>query len=138
MIECEFLELGIVASIEGQNSYEELGYFVVAKIYYEANKILCNGLEEAVLQQELKRQLEKKKAREELEAFLEKKKQEWDALRDKQEKELEEKRQQEATEQRIREEHRRNAEEQQRKKSNNEKLTKKSYFTPSLWKFVKK
>lgn len=121
-IECEFLELDIVASIEGQNSYEELGYFVVAEIYYEANKILCKGLEEAVLQQELERQLEEKKAREEHEAFLAKKKQEWDALRDKQEKELEEKRQQEAVEQRIQEEHRRNTEEQQRKKIEKRKI----------------
>jgi hypothetical protein len=121
-IECEFLELDIVASIEGQNSYEELGYFVVAKIYYEANKILCKGLEEAVLQQELERQLEEKKAREEREAFLEKKKQEWDALRDKQEKELEEQRQREAIEQRIQEEHRRNTEEQQRKKIEKRKI----------------
>lgn len=121
-IECEFLELDIMASIEGQNSYEELGYFVVTKIYYEANKILCNGLEEAVLQQELERQLEEKKAREEREAFLEKKKQEWDALRDKQEKELEGKRQQEAVEQRIQAEHRRNVEEQQRKENEKRKI----------------
>ena len=54
-IECEFLELGIVASIEYQKPYEELGNFVIAKIYYEANKILCKGLEEAVLQQELEK-----------------------------------------------------------------------------------
>lgn len=121
-IECEFLELDIVASIEGQNSYEELGYFVVAKIYYEASKILFYGLEEAVLLQELERQLEEKKAREEHEAFLEKKKQEWDEFRDKQEKELEEKRQQEAIEQRIQEEHRRDAEEQQRKENEKRKI----------------
>jgi hypothetical protein len=121
-IECEFLELDIVTSIEDPKSYEELGYSAIAKIYYEANKILCNGLEEAVLQKELERQLEEKKAREEHEAFLEKKKQEWNALRDKQEKELEEKRQQEVIEQRIREEHRRNAEEQQRKENEKRKI----------------
>ena len=68
------------------------------------------------------KQLEEKKAREEREAFLEKKKQEWNALRDKQEKELEEKRQREAIEYRIQEDHRRNAEEQQRKKIEKRKI----------------
>ncbi|GAB6140937.1 hypothetical protein JCM14076_16660 [Methylosoma difficile] len=121
-VECDFLELDIFASIQYQTTNKEFGYFVIAKIFYEASRKLCNGLEELVLQNESIRLLEEEKKQKIHQAFLEKQAQEFKALQEMQAKELEEQRRQEALAQEIAEESRRNIEEQRRKENEKRKI----------------
>jgi hypothetical protein len=121
-IECDFLELDIVASIHHKTPYEEFGYFVISKIFYEASCKLCNGLVEIALENESIRLLEEEKKQKLHQAFLENQAREFKALQEMQEKELEEKRRQEALAQEIAEENRRNDEEQRRKDNEKRKI----------------
>lgn len=63
-IECEFMELPFNFSITLEHSNYKAGFFIIANIYYQAAKLLCNNLENEVFKQEIELEKLAKKAEE--------------------------------------------------------------------------